>query len=462
MEDQLFTPFDTQLEAVTVQDLERLRGVAEGWYVEYKSQVSNAADVAKSISALANTYGGWIFYGVEEKSKAEPVAGSFPGIDDVNADAVFQRIRQAVAQNMNPAAHFDLKAVRGDGSSLPLGRMVICIRVPQSPTAPHVHVSGRIYRRVADGSEPKPENDRHLLEQMFKRSDQYRKQFSNWVERDPEFSKGEEDLPYLRLLMDVDPWDIEKPWLETNAAELKKIFSQEDGLFVSLPFDTLYTSSRGFVARQVNSSDPHRLGLTWHFRGSLISEVIIPLNFYEEDDPRSLLGPLRGYECGKEFIKFLVEKNYSSPRIVDINILFWILIAVVGTQQRLLKAANWDKSYFVKARLLNVWRTVAFLDVDVVVDSFKDYGLPVCLDRVVTTPLGTEPDSFWKMDQLEDIEKDEIRLILQALAILRPIATAWGLPFEFDHELDPPLFLRLYSASERAIKIQQRKAAMNE
>ena len=59
----LFSPFDNQLESLSAPDLERLRDVAEGWYIEYKSEVSKAPDIAKSISALANTYGGWIFYG---------------------------------------------------------------------------------------------------------------------------------------------------------------------------------------------------------------------------------------------------------------------------------------------------------------------------------------------------------------------------------------------------------------
>ena len=201
----LFSPFAVPLESLTSADLERLRETAEGWYIEYKRELSEASDIAKSISGLANTYGGWLFYGVEEVSKANPVAGAFPGIAGQDCDAALQRMRQSVAQHMHPAAHFDVKAVSGDGKNIASGFVVICVRVPQSLAAPHVHKSGRIFRRVADGSEPEVENDRFRLDQLFRRSHDLRQEYADWIARDPEFSKEEKDRPYLRLIMFVDP-----------------------------------------------------------------------------------------------------------------------------------------------------------------------------------------------------------------------------------------------------------------
>ncbi len=453
----MFSPFENSLENLSAVDLDRLRDTSEGWYVEYKSELSKAPDIAKSISALANTYGGWVFYGIEEKSKDEPVAGSFPGIKKQDADAALQRIRQAVAQLINPAAHFDARAVEGDGGSLAIDRVVICVRVPQSLAAPHVHTSGRIYRRVADGSEPKAENDRHLLDQMFRRSDQLRKDFAKWVKRDPEFSKGEREAPYLRLLMIADPWGDKDPWIDATTAELKPIFNREKGLVSAVPFDTIYTSSRGFVARQVNNNDPHSLGLTWRFRESLVSDVYVPLNLYDVDSCLDLDEHLEGYEHTDRFIELLEKQNYSSPRVVDLNFLFSLLIGVVETQRRLLALAKWTKPYFVKARLLNVWRTVPFLDLDSIIDSFEADGLPICLDGIVTAPSGTDPETFQLVDPMADVEGEEARIVLQALVILQPIARAWGLSFELGRKMEPLLFQHLHAAGNRAMEVQARK-----
>src|SRR2546423_11601864 len=97
-----YTPFDKTLREITAADLKTLRQVSEGWYVEYKREVPNASSIAKSISAFGNTHGGWLFYGVDEKSKTDPVAGGFPGIERSEIDLCRQRILQALAANSSP------------------------------------------------------------------------------------------------------------------------------------------------------------------------------------------------------------------------------------------------------------------------------------------------------------------------------------------------------------------------
>lgn len=75
-----YSPFDKSLWELEASDLASLKSATEGWYVEYKREASKADTMAKSVSAFANTHGGWLFYGVTEKSKDEAVAGEFPGI----------------------------------------------------------------------------------------------------------------------------------------------------------------------------------------------------------------------------------------------------------------------------------------------------------------------------------------------------------------------------------------------
>lgn len=86
-----YNPFDKSFDEIIPSDLAILFSVAEGWYVEYKQEVPNASAVAKSVTAFANTYGGWLFYGIAEKSKDDAVAGTFPGIACEDADGILQR-----------------------------------------------------------------------------------------------------------------------------------------------------------------------------------------------------------------------------------------------------------------------------------------------------------------------------------------------------------------------------------
>lgn len=72
---QSYRPFDKRIEDLSPEDLGVLEKVNEGWYVEYKSELVPATALAKAVSAFANTYGGWLFLGVKERSKTEAVAG---------------------------------------------------------------------------------------------------------------------------------------------------------------------------------------------------------------------------------------------------------------------------------------------------------------------------------------------------------------------------------------------------
>ena len=77
----LYRPFSDDLAEVSEEDLERLRSVHEGWYVDYKRQLIGPRELAKSMSSFANQYGGWLFLGIVEDGENH-VAKDFPGIPD--------------------------------------------------------------------------------------------------------------------------------------------------------------------------------------------------------------------------------------------------------------------------------------------------------------------------------------------------------------------------------------------
>lgn len=191
-----YTPFPVkEISQIAAVDLETLSTVNEGWYIEYKRELPNQSAIAKSISALANTYGGWFFVGVAQLSESQNVAGSCPGLPRADIDAALQKIRQSVAEHLNPAPHFEYQVVWGpnEAMQLPANYGVVCVEVNQGPRAPHVHSSGRIFRRVADSSEPIFENDRHQLDLLWDRRQKIDDEYKAWIEREPELSKSDEN-----------------------------------------------------------------------------------------------------------------------------------------------------------------------------------------------------------------------------------------------------------------------------
>ncbi len=455
-----YSPFQKPLGDLETADLAVLKDVSVGWYVEYKQEVSKAPDIAKSISAFANTYGGWVFYGIEEKSKTEPVAGNFPGIARSDVDACLQRVRQAIATQANPSPHFDTKILWGPSEPIGLlaDRAVICIFIPSSPNAPHIHSRGLIYRRVADGSEPRPETDRHVIDQMRHGGDQLQKYYAGWVDKDPEFSKEESNKPYLRLLLATDLWKNHGLWFDPSLNRIKEIMNSEAPI-TSIPFDTVYPSANGFVCRQNLNNSPNQLNLTWRLSRRLDSEILIPLNIFEFGKEISLTEHLEGFATQGRFVKMLHQQCYDHAKITDLNFLFTVLNGIIHIQETLQQELGWDEAIYAKARLLNVWRTCPFLDIDLVLNLFETHGIPMCLDKRIEIFAGADPGTFFEIPTFEDVETDAGRVGAKAMILFTPIARAFGVPswLEFGADPDGAFVTELLGAANRGLEAQRRR-----
>ena len=455
-----YLPFDKAIHDLQPSDLTILRNVHEGWYVEYKRQMVSAGALAKSLSAFANTYGGWLFLGVQEHSKDNPVAGAFPGIPDNEVEGAQQSLRNSAASHLNPAPFFETTVLRGpcDEIELAEGKAIIAVEIPQSYTAPHVHKDGRIYRRIADGSEPKPETDRFVLDQLWRRADPIREMTRKWIERDPEFSQGEEDIPYVRVLLCVDPWGQRDPWLRAPLPEIRRILASHAIADIpSVPFDTVHTTADGLVARQLKGNNPHNYMLTWRLSRDLSCDIVLPLSFYSASAPEGLPIEFDNYQYAERFIDILKNHGYLQPRIADLNFLMNTLAGVVSTYRRLLKLADADGEFYFKARILHAWRMAPFIDVEMVMAEFEASGLPMMMDSTVTVPSGDDPESF---ELIEDRDSGEpTASLVQSVRIFTRIALAFGVPILIKGETEAEdtiiSYLDLRDAGTRAMAVQR-------
>lgn len=422
-----FNPFNKSLGDLEAEDLIALKTINEGWYIEYKQELSSGESIAKSLSALANTYGGWLFYGIKEESKHNSVAGTFVGIPKHKIDPSLQAIRNAAAQHINPTCHFDIKVIYGplESISLESDSAIICVVVPQSQQAPHVHRSGRIYRRVADSSDPVPEADRYMLEKLFSRSEKKSEYYKKWHDKDPEFSKGESNLAFLRIMIEPNLWDTPRPPFGLTTDLVRKILNPKVQRRCNIPFDTVYSRTGGFVARQCRNNDPSKLTLTWDIANDLSGDVLIPLQTVN-GNTEDIREYLHGYEHLESFLDTLLSSNYERAHVIDFNTIIHILMSIIETQQTLQSLAKWPTAFSIKFKLLNVWRTIPFIDVEYIINYFRKNGLPLCLTSHITTPLGTSADTFIEIN--DDKLSTSDNLAVQSILAFSWIAHSFGIP----------------------------------
>lgn len=390
-----YNPFGKSLDDLSSNDLAVLQNVPEGWYVEYKREIPNARSIAKSLSAFANTFGGWLFYGVGESSDGKRLASEFVGIPTTEVPNAEQVIRQAASTLISPTPTFELKVLYGPvaGLNMAQDRAIIVIGIPAGNNAPFLHGSGVIYRRVADSSEPRPETDRHFLDLLWQRSKGARKEFSKFIRKKPKLSEREADMSTIRICFFPDPWGERLIFSKLNFDDFARIMGSDDPKDGGIPFDSVFPARNSFLARQVKNNNTAGIVFSWRYYNDCASEVVLPLNSLWIDDLRDAARFLRGYEQAEPFLKRCFVDRLSGFYLVDLSQVYSIILSIITRKKTLLEreGLKWNLSY--KVQLTNFWRRVPFVDLQEMSLFADQHGIPVVQDNTTYDPPGYDPDS---------------------------------------------------------------------
>ena len=414
-----YTPFEKELADISPDDLATLRDVHEGWYVEYKSQVINNRGLAKSLSSFANQYGGWLFLGVSEDCNSN-TAHSFPGIPANEVNGARESLRNATKDLLHPQVFFDIREFAGPIQSigLPPDRSIIVVRIPEGPNPPYVHNDGRIYRRIGDSSDPKPVTDRSTFDLLYRRGERARSLLARRIQRSPVVSQGEENQSFVHFSILSDPYESLGHWYEKGLSDFSEIMTGK-----SLPLNNIFSTSEGFIARQVLNNHPYNRIFTWEFSRTCHSFVTLPIPILPIDE---LEHGSNTYSQGNTFASRIAQRGLESARILDLNIVLDACGVIIRRHRRLVGQANVKGPFYMKARLENVWRTIPFLDLPEYLAHISEFDFPIIQQTDIITPAGTTLDTFVLSPAIDEVpsESEPIEFegpILMSMAILQAL-----------------------------------------
>lgn len=466
-----YSPFTKPVDALTAADFSCLRDVREGWFVEYKRAIVSGAAAAKSVSALANTRGGWLFYGIDAPSASVGCATSFPGIPKQDLPSLLQRIRDGVTAHLSPSPFFEIKVVDGPSPELSLldDRSLIAIHVPSGRRPPYLHTSGVVYVRVGDKSDPVRENDRTRLEELFERARRSKERIDRLLARTP---LGWEQEPFVQIFALPDP-HRERRWLhEIDFQRFTQIMNPEYqptklqtetdlSHAMAMPFPIAQTAKGEFIARQANPGLLH--SLTWRFSRYGESTISLPLSTRTVRSAADITAYLDGYKHAEAFVAAWEHAKVGECRIVDFTLACAVMGIVFTRVHDLIDACRFEGftgKIFSKIILYNVGNVLPFIDTPPFVEHVSKFGLPVVQDDVISLP-GDERDDFMALGPWKSVPGFTDAWIL-SLAVANGLGLPWAdqaIASESMEEHMSSTWQPWLESVDTAIQVQRRRSA---
>lgn len=380
-----FDPFDKKINELTKEDLDSLipKAVAEGYWVEYKSNFQENRKVAKSISSFANTYGGWYFIGIEANNN---VASKIVGISLKEIRDPVDKLREIIKSNIDPTPVFYHKAIQLDEPD----KVVIAVHIPDNQETPFIVSDGRIYRRVGDSSEPVLENNRYAIDRLVDAGKGLAKEFEEFCQDNRTFSKSEENQSWVNLYFSPYPLGMISKTEMLSEAGLEELISLSQKTLKyylkeyevgngNFPFNSGRLGVGSIILRQVEPSKTGFNSSTVEFFINGQAKFHIPLSYLPvmELDYIEKLKSQIAINALKNILKNATRYDLSVIRFFDIQQL-WSIITIQTNFYR-----NWfgkelgDGKIKLAITLDNTWRLVPFHDSDLWGNFVQKFGLPV-------------------------------------------------------------------------------------
>lgn len=381
-----YYPFKNKLENIGEEDLLLLREVSEGWYIDYKSQGLKIKDSAKHLAAFANQYGGWLIIGVNENNDGSRTASDFIGIANEDLEKVTRDIREASAAHVNPEVLYEEKIVMGplDGIGLIKGRSIVIIGVPMSHSTPHIHSSGQIFRRLADQSKPKEENDRYILDDLWRRGMKHQGKMAEFLKNPPELPYKQSDSSWAYINFKPSDGQVGQK-NKLGFVEFSDLAMNVRGCIsgVNAPMDAVNSTIDGYIARQIKGNDPSSatLSLRWWHDGR--ARLSIPLN---EFDLNRFTETHKQNHYAEEFSLLAKELGYSQIRIIDYSMLAQAIASLTNLYLHALIKAGDRRDIYSSFMLKNVLYTSPYTDSLKFISRAREFSLPLTIDKEIVFP----------------------------------------------------------------------------
>lgn len=320
------------LHNITESDLQDLvtNEVVESRTIEYKLSLPGSGDEDKKefladVSAFANTIGGDLVFGIDEK---DGVPVKIEGIDCSNLDAEMLRLESIITTGLQPRVSHNIQPIK-----LSSGKNILVIRIRNSLLAPHRVIFKNLDRFYGRNSTGKYSLDVDQLRTAFLQSGSFEEKIKEFhTTRIMEIEAGRAQLPLIgksKIIINVIPLESITSRISLTSNRLHEIQKSKE-----TPLKLINDS--GWFAPQINVD-----GLIIHYgenRGQAQTYTQLYRNGIIEHVESYLLDDdsdkIRTYIVESEIIR-CINNDLNYLRTLGFNTPFFVFITYTNIKGKL-------------------------------------------------------------------------------------------------------------------------------
>ncbi len=387
-----YNPFNKEIEDIDFSDLQVLKNIPEGYFIEYKRDFIDHNKIAKAIASFANTRGGWFILGIDAK-KGTNLPTDFLGIDlNIIKDSK-ERLRNITKSLISPDPYYQSNLVM-----IGQDKAILVNYIPESYELPHVLNDGKIY--VRDGEESNPLRDRHAIEQLYVKNKHYDKMIDNFFIESFGITEDEENRnePILRIYLLPRNFNELKNKIdffkEEILSRIRDIFKESERLDdesdsidekspgYNINYDILTSSYYSLIFRSLQDTIGfNNLTFELYHYGAVKIRIPLPLipvsKLFEMEKNKNPF-----YKKFQDVLKNEVNSFY----FVDIYGLLLQIHFPIKRYIKILKEFKIELDLLGRVEIENTFKTIPFFESNFFAKYLEEYGIPFCMHEKQTFP----------------------------------------------------------------------------
>lgn len=332
--------------------------IEEGYQVEYKTELTDSVKkkLPKIITSFANSAGGWLFVGVDEKTL------ELDKLEKPSRTDYSQIISQLLREHVSPLPRFEARFLKSNKST----SGVLVVYVYEGTNPPYV-ADGTVYVRNGSSSEP-AKSQRAEIDVLYQKRNNFEQTLKDFCRREIFYPMDYEDTPQVALC-NIYIMNTVKTFAHGSSIRLEDL-AQEFMSISPNQFHNYIFSSNSVVFQNNRVLGKFNIGINFEIFSDYSAKLHVPIKQLDSAEKDAAVDRLK-YISGQDSIDyFLLLDGYSACQSFQY---------IVQQYFDFLKAQKVDLSAFIyQMSLEDTENSILYFDSDPYEAYVREHGIPFC------------------------------------------------------------------------------------